>query len=939
MKLLCTGDWQASFANLGECETVLREVLAAAREQGVDAIIHLGDVKESYDNIPLLVTKFAVRAVRTLAAEFPFYILLGNHDRISQSANSKNWLDILRAAGARTVSKPRVYQIGDGYVAFLPFTPDKKQEKVWAQELADEVDKRMNSELPTVRGRVLAFHTDVAGACMNATGLAALGNSKEDLRMGQYDACIGGHLHLQQKIGKNIWYCGSPFAQDWSEANQTHGNMLLETTPDGQYVEFKHLPTKIPGWWTADYLAEHPEIKPGPGALIRSRLAVSSKQISAALDEEEKRLASLYRGSRVLVVPHLEKREKEALLTGKDDRENVEQYVAQTLPEGVLFDSRLLVRYLAGKLAKTRLRASQAQLRVVYLEGENLLSFEKVKINYNRRGLVMIRGENQDWGGARSNGSGKTNFLNLLPVIWFGQTLKDQKDDGWARERTTDRAWGRLVLRDGAGRKFEIVRQRRPHAMAFHIDGEDVSTGISGKGKHETQGRIEDETGFNLQMLKNSVYIDQTIANGFVYGTQKERMDLISKFLDFARFEAALAAIKIDVAALNRGKEKAQDIVESWESKIGDLTADLADLAPVETNWGAQLAEAKKREARCKKVAAKLAAELDAVDTKTLEKKQAEAGHLLTTLGDLQAQEAGCVIQLRRAKDLIRSGNCPQCGQPSGKIGERWLADAENASKAIQAKKGKVETDYSAAQSVVGRLERRLTECQVQHRDASAELKEVRESIRTLAKAAEEENQRNSHLVQRRERLTKEIGKAKRIQRACRDRLKDIDVEASMLDFACKAMARSGMPLYLANSLCPVLNSAATEYSEVFTQGRIQVRFDVVDGEFTVDAVNPSGSVTLNGQSTGERAMAGLVTAFAVREAAPKTNLLVLDEPGSGLDPEGQREFARGLLKLKNKWDTILCVTHSGVIEGILSGETIWTVKKQRGVSRLTKSR
>jgi len=108
---------------------------------------------------------------------------------------------------------------------------------------------------------------------------------------------------------------------------------------------------------------------------------------------------------------------------------------------------------------------------------------------------------------------------------------------------------------------------------------------------------------------------------------------------------------------------------------------------------------------------------------------------------------------------------------------------------------------------------------------------------------------------------------------------------------------------------------------------------------FRVDVVNAAGSDTLKGQSVGESAMAGVIAAFALREVAPKTNLLILDEPGSGLDAEGARLFARGLLKLKPRYETILVTTHSPIIESVLAGETTWTIEKQNGYSHLIQER
>ena len=75
---------------------------------------------------------------------------------------------------------------------------------------------------------------------------------------------------------------------------------------------------------------------------------------------------------------------------------------------------------------------------------------------------------------------------------------------------------------------------------------------------------------------------------------------------------------------------------------------------------------------------------------------------------------------------------------------------------------------------------------------------------------------------------------------------------------------------------------------------------------------------------------------FALREIAPKTNLLVLDnEPGDGLDPVNAKAFATGLKKLRAHMGTVLVISHNPVIVGELSDEHLITVEKRDGISRI----
>jgi DNA repair exonuclease SbcCD nuclease subunit len=221
MKLLLQSDSQAEFSNLDLCEQSHQELLKAIQVHKPDAVIHGGDLKESYNPIDVRVAKFWVKATRQIVdTGVPFYINLGNHDRISQSRESKNWLDILRVAGATTFTKPRIKRVADGAIAFLPYTADKALERKWAKQLAIDVQEYIGP-------KALIFHTEVAGALLNTFGTKAVGNDHAGLCFDKYDVCLGGHIHGFQQIGGNAFYIGSPFCQDWGEADQQKGLVLV----------------------------------------------------------------------------------------------------------------------------------------------------------------------------------------------------------------------------------------------------------------------------------------------------------------------------------------------------------------------------------------------------------------------------------------------------------------------------------------------------------------------------------------------------------------------------------------------------------------------------------------------------------------------------------------------------------------------------------------
>lgn len=932
--LLMTGDWQVAFNNLQECEIMLDELLTAAAERKPDAIIHMGDVKDAYSPVDVEVVKFCVRAVRRIKeAGFRFIILLGNHDRISQSHESKNWLDVLEAAGAEVVTTPKVKKVGNAVVGCVPYLA-----------LGEEViraAKAVQQATQAHRGpKILLFHAEIGGAMLNSAGRLGKGPTPEEMGFENYDACFGGHIHIHQKIAPNAWYVGAPFAQDWGDANGTRGHLWVEI---GASVKVEQLCTSIPHWYDIEYLEEN-GITPEAGAYIRSKVLVTSRRITDQLRDEEERIWKAYGDVRIHVVPELIEDDAftEAVIKvikSGTDRDKIEHYVAATILENHRFEPAQAVSYMVSKLAPTKESAQGGRLRFLGVEADNVLVFEHVAMRLAKLGLVLIRGENLDWLG-RSNGTGKTSLLSLLPIALFGQVPnKKQKADAWAYERNDSQATVRLLLTDDAKRKIEIIRGRRPHLIQLRIDGEDRSSGIRGVARNETQGLIEHVTGYDMQMLMNAVYIDQAVANDFVFGTAGKRMDLIARFQDLERFELALKAVNADLKVLEAASQQFSTSIDYWTTEIDDLEIERKELAVAavkDSNWAKELRLEKDRldnlieqHAAVVGVAAmyeELQREADNFETeRRREAKDAE---------NLDRQVHVIRDHIKRARELVKAGKCPTCSQPTTGLGPQLIKPFEEKEAGVADDVKRHREAVDALQDKLDATESKIGKFKTSKVEIEQELAESRRRMVVLEKTANEEAERNRNREEQLAAVQYEMRLKQRYREAGIASRQEMSVDMEMLEYAKKAFHRSGIPLYLSVALCPLLNKASDEYSDIFDDN-LKVSFRVEDGEFVVDVINPTGSGTTEGQSAGESAMAGIICAFALREVAPKTNLLIVDEPGTGLDPEGCRQFAKGILKLKERFETILLVTHSPYISSLLSGETVYTVRKKNGRSKL----
>lgn len=919
MRLILYSDMQAAPGNLEECDRAHQEVLAAIDKWKPDAAVFLGDGKEVYDPLPGSVVKAWIRYTREISSKLPFYALMGNHDRFSQSIDSDNWMDVMHAAGAKTISAP-LYSKALNAV-FIPYA-HTAQLRTWAEKLDPVNDET-----------ILFFHCEVVVADLGYR--STTGITPEELGVPKYAAAFGGHIHQFQQFQKKAWYVGSPFCQDWGEADQTKGIVLVDIK--GGYPTVTQIKTKIPHWYNFDYLQSTGKI-PEQGAYVRVRVPITTKKVMDELRAAENELLQQYGKINVFAVPEIEKKDSdlEIISQGANDEEMLAQYVASTLPEAARFKPEDVIEYLQATLPESPAAAVQG-LRFISCEAYNVLCFEQIKLRYAKQGLILLKGINRQWP-RRSNGAGKSSALSLLTIAIAGQTVKGQTTDEWASEFNDAPSTVYLKVRGANGKLYEVERGRRPHKLILNVDGVDRSSGVTGTSKGQTQGRIEAFLGLSMKSLLNSVYIDQSVANGFLFGTQKDRMDLVAKLQNLDRFETALKAATADAKSatdeqtsvsreIDRLKERYTILLESYR-------------AQVEEEGSALVESADKMQQEIDELAAhhvELASHAD-----FYKDLQADIDSMAVEYRDSQKKYDSARAQLRAVKNripvvvgLIQAGKCSICGNPTTALNQNELMELKEKKDQFTASQDKwfeamdtLETKRIAAQK---RLDKFYEELKQVIRD----LEKQRQQLADMDSSLTEERERIATAKRERKEARKNIKALVQQIKGARLKYKKISIRVELLEYAKKAFHRNGIPLALSIALCPKLNAAAEEFSEIFNSGKVKVRFAVVNGDFDVEVVNTAGSGKANGQSVGEAAMAGVITAFALREAAPRTNLLVLDEPGHGLDAEGQREFAHGILKIKDKYETIIMTTHSQIIESILSGETVWTVEKENRVSHL----
>lgn len=925
MRILVTADFQAEWINLQQCRQAMRQIESLVVEHKLEAVVIAGDLKAHYDPVQIRVIQFwqnAIRRLRKLGVRV--LILLGNHDRIGMYTDNQNWLSILRRAGAETFDTADAAQMSDGEIMMLPF--------ISSVDLFDRVIEDVGKDRWNKQRDVLVFHADVSGCNYNMLGQKS--EAKVKIPSRKFLAAIGGHIHLPQKIGDNTYYVGSPFCCDWGEANQRKRFLLVLGD------KIKSVPTDAPGWfdetWPGFYQPASWE-----GAHVRIHVDCEGRKYRRAVEENYAAARERFLGAIIQVVPEFgdDAVSQGALAVSTTDEDAITGFVTDTLPVGL--DGRKVIAFLTHKVraVQRKRRANEVQLKILGVKATNVLSFKSVECSFDKSGLTLVEGVNHDWMN-QSNGAGKSNLTNLIPIAWFGTTFKGQKYDAWARQGTKDTATVSLLLEDANRNKIEIQRSRRPSSLKLLVNGKDQSAGMNRSAKEGTQALLDAITGVTWQTLANSVYIDPDVTNAFLRGTKKERADLLYRFQNLERFEVALGLVREagrkHQASLLYGQAAADVLtgqMDGAREAIETAKEKLKTPATLHEEYRSLLVEwrvlHKKKLLAWKKMKR---------TQRILEPKFIWIGKELSEAEQRRDKIRNKVSLAERrrweVKNLIESGACPTCRQSvDKKIFSIITKELDTQIKTLRVKMVAWEKDCHPLMLSHASIEAKIDKTKIDEGAARNLSGMAYDKLRYLKRQIKEQKD------QQRVSLDEARAKYRRLKESrneYNEYVKSLQAEENFFTYCEHALSRDGLPAFIINQLAAPLTKAAADYSSIFSDGEIQVRFKAEGGGIEPEVVNLHGGSSLGDQSVGELSMASVISAFALREVAPKTNLLILDEPGMGMTAYNLKKLAQGLLKLKSRFESIFVITHSPFLSGELQGERVITIEKKNRISRLT---
>lgn len=921
-KLAISSDWQLHNNNLDKVDLFANQLLSHCIKHKIKTFIHLGDLKHQYSPVDIKAIIYAVKLIKRFKKYGIEWIqLLGNHDRSSMNDDSINWMGILRAVGATTITAPQLITASSVRLAMVPYMSDGSALTDAFKHVADSAD-------------LLLFHNTIKNCKVNVLHSLNEGVGLEDLHLRRYKYAIGGHIHLPQELASNCFFVGSPFCQDWGEANQQK-RFLVYDTYDSKFTSVR---STVPGMYDTSW-PDFPKKSFGIFNNSKVRIHVpcnESIDIAKSLLKAKTHAESLYPEAEITTVAEFSDKDGGIKnISTTDDEVALKDFINSSCPKHLEKYKRKLFSYLKFKLSENGyLRRASQTIEFTEAEGKNFLCYKKIKVDFTNKGIIVVSGKNKDWPN-RSNGTGKTSFLQLLKVAITGSTLKGQANDKWVRRNSSGSAWVKLRLKLQDRRKCLISRVRRPVKLNLLINGKDRSTGIGTRG---TQAAIEALTGLTEETIKNAIYIDQTETNEILKGSDTDRKKIFAKLLNLERFDLAKELLKDELKKTTKLKIEVESDIDHLRKDIRSYK-DIAEDISTEKEYKAAL----KEYTGSRLIFSNLKRHIKRYEK--LKNKKLKKNVILEDSIHPQIQSIlnriEINIELRGAykKELEAFENvtnvCPNCRQ---EISDEWrkkrmqmlikgLSFIKDKIDKLDKKRKPLDLTLRKAEDDLYTIDNKLSRYRVKLdslQDKVADSKKIFQQYKAKEKV------RYKYIT---------LLKKKKLKLKALIKMSDaLSMDIGFISYGITVFSKDGLPAYLINTLCPALNVAAAKYSRLISEDEIRVKFKIDDdGAIYPKIKNAHGGEFIDDQSQGETRLASMITSFAVRDVINPANLLILDEPGDGLDQHNALIFAQVLKEVSKRFGLILITTHNPIILSVLENEKHIYIQKKNKIARVVK--
>lgn len=180
-----------------------------------DIIIHLGDLFDNRNIIPINLLNFGMDVVEKISQIAPFHILVGNHDCWHKSSSEITTIRPFKyIPNVYIHDKCNKIEFCGRKLLMMPFIEKKSEQIKLIKENRD--------------CHYLFCHSDLNGAKMHLTSVAHKNKDKIDVEeFSNFKKVYSGHIHIVQSQ-KNFTFVGSAFQMDRNDSGNQKGIFVID---------------------------------------------------------------------------------------------------------------------------------------------------------------------------------------------------------------------------------------------------------------------------------------------------------------------------------------------------------------------------------------------------------------------------------------------------------------------------------------------------------------------------------------------------------------------------------------------------------------------------------------------------------------------------------------------------------------------------------------
>ena len=204
--------------------------LLKSRVEPGDIIVHLGDLFDNRNVIPINLMNYTLDIVEEISKIAPFHIIIGNHDLYSKSTGEINSVRPFKHIDNLFIyDKPTKIEFEGVGILMVPYIDNRKEQISIINNNKD--------------CKYLFCHSDLNGAKLHMTSAGHRNADKIDIEDFKYFRKVySGHYHIVQR-DQNFTFVGSIFQMDRNDYKDQKGIFIIDVeNEEEEFVENKVSP-------------------------------------------------------------------------------------------------------------------------------------------------------------------------------------------------------------------------------------------------------------------------------------------------------------------------------------------------------------------------------------------------------------------------------------------------------------------------------------------------------------------------------------------------------------------------------------------------------------------------------------------------------------------------------------------------------------------------